>query len=569
MHTRYLRLTLLLTLILALGAFGNMALAQEGEGESEEVEIEVMADDDMAMLSGRIVISFQQRDTQTWQALCDAYTAMHPDVECIVELKPQEGYQEWIRTQFAAGTPDASYVNANVVADLVNDKAFLDLSAYLDAENPYSMRPWREDFDQGSLLNMTDPLTGEMYMLNLETVQTLWYYNRSLFEQAGILDEAMEVAAGPLNQPTWDQFLGWCDQLSEAGIIPLGVEGDYRSLWQIWMGWLFRMYADQYTRDEAEIVRCQPGDYCFREGVDDVWVYDPTDPYNDDRSEITFNPVRKMIALRDGVQRVDGPAWRDMYSNFKAMGDRCAQDGWVGTYDAYPLFLTGQAAMRLDGAWLLASFEKDIRSLAEGTYNYGGVEEGQPTPTPSAEDLAAAVFELGTFNNPTMEGPEVDAPARTISVNIGFWGVPRKDQAQNDLEVDFLMFVTSPEGAGLYLDNRLDPNNANGGIAGPMALNDVALPDPVLEQRFEGLRLIGNTEKDNAGSFRSRGVNDYQPTVREWVDLAQQYFTGEITLDEFLESYQASLMNHFDGILDHINLTAEDLEDPSKKPANY
>ncbi|MCY4526896.1 MAG: hypothetical protein OXB89_09840, partial [Anaerolineaceae bacterium] len=112
MLTRYLRLLLLLTLILALGAFSGMALAQEGEGESEEVEIEVMADDDMAMLSGRIVISFQQRDTQTWQALCDAYTALHPEVECVVELKPQEGYQEWIRTQFAAGTPDASYVNA-------------------------------------------------------------------------------------------------------------------------------------------------------------------------------------------------------------------------------------------------------------------------------------------------------------------------------------------------------------------------------------------------------------------------------------------------------------------------
>ncbi len=62
MLTRYLRLLLLLTLILALGAFSGMALAQEGEGESEEVEIEVMADDDMAMLSGRIVISFQQRE---------------------------------------------------------------------------------------------------------------------------------------------------------------------------------------------------------------------------------------------------------------------------------------------------------------------------------------------------------------------------------------------------------------------------------------------------------------------------------------------------------------------------
>ena len=294
----------------------------------------------------------------------------------------------------------------------------------------------------------------------------------------------------------------------------------------------------------------------------------PPIPATMTRTKITFNPVRKMIALRDGIQTVDGPAWREMYTNFKDFGDRCAPPGWIGTTDAYPLFLTGDAAIRLDGAWLLSTFEKDIRSLAEGTYNYTGAEEDAPTPTPSADDLAATVFEIGTFNNPTMEGGEVDAPTRTIEVNIGFWSVPKKDQAQNDLEVDFLMFITSPEGAGLYLDNKLDPNNANGGVNGPIALNDVELPADLAE-RFAGLRLIGNTEKDNAGSYRSRGVADYQPSVRDWVDLAQQYFTDEITLDEFLESYQASLMSHFDDLLDHMNLTPEDLQDPSKRPANF
>src|SRR5690606_26028057 len=136
------------------------------------------------------------------------------------------------------------------------------------------------------------------------------------------------------------------------------------------------------------------------------------------------------------------------------------------------------------------------------------------------------------------------------------------------LEGDFLMFVTSPEGAGIYLQNRLDPNNPNGGINGPLALNDVQLPDELAE-RFAGLRLIGNTEKDTAGTYRARGVADYQPTVREWVDLAHQYFLNEITLDEFLDAYQQSLMDNFDDILDHMNLTPADLEDPSKRPENF
>ena len=553
-------LRLLLALVLSLTLLSGLALAQEsdGDGEDDAVDIETPAGEGMAELAGDIVVSFQGEDNQTWEAMCAAYTAMHPDVNCRVELKPSEGYQDFIRTQFAAGEPEFSLVGANVVADLVNAKAFLDMSPYLDRINPYSNRPWNEDFDPVGLSNMRDPLTGELFMLNIETVQVLWFYNKDLFAQAGILEEAQAVAATPRNQPTWDQFLGWCDALNDAGIIPVAIEGDFRSFWEMRVGWIARMYADQFTRDEAELVRCQPGDYCFREGVDDAWTYDPADPGNDDATDLTFNPVRKLVALRDGAQTVNGDAWRQMYANFKEFGDRCTPPGWIGTTDAYPLFLTGEAAIKLDGAWLISQFEKDIRSLAEGTYPSGD----------ETLQAAAEVFELGTFNNPTMEGGEVDAPARTIEVNIGFWGIPKKDVAQNDLEVDFLMFVTSPEGAGLYLDNKLDPDNLQGGVNGPLALAEVELPGD-LAARFEGIRLIGNTEKDTAGTYRARGVSDYQPTVREWVDLAHQYFLEEITLDEFLDRYQQSLLDNFDGIMEHMNITPEDLEDPSRKPVNF
>ncbi len=573
MLRKFIRITLVMLFVslFILASFNSLLVAQDATEEPEEdvIEIETSGEGEMADLSGDIVISFQGNDNQTWEALCAAYVELHPNVNCSVELKPSEGYQEFVRAQFAAGTPTFSLVNGNVVADLVNDKVFLDMSAYLDQESPYTGQAWRNDFAEAALGNMRDPLTGEMFLLNLETVQVLWFYNKNAFAEAGILEEAEAVAQSERNQPTWDQFLGWCDALTTAGYIPVAIEGDFRSFWEIRVGWLMRMYADQFTRDEAELVQCQPGDYCFREGIDDQWSYNPADPYNDDSTDVTFNPVRKMIALRDGIQSVNGEAWRQMYTNFKEFGDRCAPPGWIGTTDAYPLFLTQKAAIRLDGAWLLSTFEKDIRSLASGTYNYTASEAEAPTPTPNPEDMeAATVFEIGSFNNPSMEDSEVDAPARTIEVNIGFWSIPKKDQAQNDLEIDFMMFVTSPEGFGLYLQNKLDPNNANGGINGPPAVQNVELPGEMAE-RFAGLRLIGNTEKDLPGAYRSRGVADFQPSVREWVDLAQQYFSGEITLDAFLDGYQTSLMNNFDAILEHQNLTPEDLEDPTKRPANF
>jgi raffinose/stachyose/melibiose transport system substrate-binding protein len=188
------------------------------------------------------------------------------------------------------------------------------------------------------------------------------------------------------------------------------------------------------------------------------------------------------------------------------------------------------------------------------------------TPVPGAE--RAEVFEIGSFNFPSMTGELVDAPARTIEVNIGFWGIPKKDQAQNDLEVDFLMFMTSPQGYGLYLRNKLDPNNLNGGISGPPVVKNVSLPQ-VYQERFANIEFIGNQQKPGPGNWRCRGVADYQPTVRTWVDLNQQYFSGELETDEFLDACQANIMDNFEEVLvEHLRWAEglEALDTPEKQP---
>jgi raffinose/stachyose/melibiose transport system substrate-binding protein len=554
--------------MLMLTSGATTAFAQDATPSDGLVPIATTeAGETTAELAGTIIVAVQSTDVQTYQALADAYVAQNTEVEVRVELKPTEGYQEFIRAQFAGGTPEVSIVNGNVVADLVQDKQFVDMSAYLDRTNPYTGAPWRDSMDEVAIQNMANPVTGEIYTLNLETVQVLWFYNKTAFENAGILQEAEELALTETNQPTWDQFMDWCDKLTAAGYIPVAIEGDYRSFWELRFGWLARMYLDQYTRDEAELVRAQPGDWNFREGIDDVWEYDPSDPHNDDSTRITFNSQRKMIALRDHEQAVNGPKFQALYENFKQFSDRAAPPGWLGTADAYPLFLTSEAAIRLDVAALLGNFERDLRNLSEGRYisPAGGDAETPATPLPS-QDVEA--FEIGSFNNPTMEGPEVNAPARTIEVNIGFLSVPKKDQEQNDLEMDFLMYLTSPDGFGTYLENRLDPDNAGStGINGPPIVKDTALPAD-LADKFAQLKLIGNTEKDTAGTYRARGISDYQPSVREWVDLAQQYFAGDLELQAFLDAYQESVDQLFPEILEHMQLTEDDLANPDKKPAS-
>ena len=146
-------------------------------------------------------------------------------------------------------------------------------------------------------------------------------------------------------------------------------------------------------------------------------------------------------------------------------------------------------------------------------------------------------------------------------------GVPKKDQKQNDLEMDFDVRY-QPAGYGIYLRNKLDPNNLNGGINGPPAVLSAVLPSPYKE-RFANVKLIGNTEKDTAGTYRSRGLNDYQPMVREWTDLAQRYFQGELETQDFLDKYQAAMDALFPEMLtEHARWKdgLEALKSPEKKP---
>jgi len=105
--------------------------------------------------------------------------------------------------------------------------------------------------------------------------------------------------------------------------------------------------------------------------------------------------------------------------------------GWYGMDQttAYSLFLQQKAGILLDGGWLLSSFAKDLKDLAV-----------------TKTKTALQAFDLGTFNNPSMSGSYVQAPARTISVAIDFYGFPKKSFAQNKLNIDFMQWFSSPQG---------------------------------------------------------------------------------------------------------------------------
>ncbi len=517
-------------------------------------------------MAGEVVVSIQGEDTQTWQALCDAYTAKNPNAKCSVELKPGEGYQDWIRTQFAGGTPRPSWVNGNVVADLMTAKKFVNLEDYLDRENPYNEnKPWRDSFDQTVMALSRDATTGELYHLSLEMVKIIWFYNMEIAEKIGMTEAPK----------TWDEMAAQMEKAQGADVIPLCIGGDFQEFWEMRIGWLARMYQDGFycAPEKWELSRCQEGDWCFEKGVDDLFPAEnwAEDPHFDDADKVHQNLVRWLLAFQEGKLGPKDPEYRALMEGFKQVfKPENLPPGWTGVNGttAYSLFLSGKCLFWLDGGWTIANIERDIADLAAGTFFSAG--EGTPTPTPDPSYAGVKPFAFSTFDNPRMTAEEATCPwQRTIEWPVGFWSVPVKDAAQNDLEIDFMMYVTSPEGWAIYLENKLDPNNPNGGITGPTIVQGAALP-PEVAEKFANLQPVGNTEKTTAGSGFSRGIGDYQPMVREWVNLAQQYFTDQIDLDTYIEKYDEVLRRPdlWEGLMEHMQLTEEDMQNPEKKPVN-
>jgi raffinose/stachyose/melibiose transport system substrate-binding protein len=517
-----------------------------------------------AVWEGDVAISLQDLDTQTWTALANAYMKINPKVNVTVELKPSDGYQDWIRTQFAAGTPRPSLVNDNVVADLLSAKKFVNFDDYMDKANPYNNgAKWSDSFDQTQINLSRDPNTGALYSLSLELVKIIWFYNKDIAAKVGMTTPPK----------TWDEMATVMQAAKTAGYIPFSIGGDFQEFWEMRIGWLARMYQDGFygCPDKWALSRAQSGDWCYVTGVDDKFPESnwQTDPYFDDADKVHQNQVRMLNSFKDGKIGVKDPQYSSLWTGFKKVfKPDFLPPGWTGVSGttAYSLFLSSKALFWLDGGWMISTFQKDLNNLRNGTYFTAAT--GTPTPTPDPSFSSIKTFEFGTFDNPRMDYPEALCPwQRTIEWPVGFWGVPLKSQKQNDLEMDFLMFVTSPQGYAIYVTNRIDPNNAKGSLSGPFIVKNVQLPASVTDM-FKDLKPIGNTEKSTAGSFFSRGIADYQPMVREWVSLAQQYFTDKIDLATYIKNYDA-VLNRPDlwkGMLDQMKITPDDLLHPEKKP---
>ena len=503
------------------------------------------ADDDF---SGTITIStYSEAGVEAaWRAIGDAYTAMHPGVEVVVDLKPEDSYPDWVKAQFASydsTVPEADIVYGNLAGSDRTDKT-INFYDYAFDDSPYSDGEWNEQiaFDMQSV----NTVSGEWDCVSVNGVQVLWFYNADIFAEVGV--EA---------PTTWAEFVDVCAKLDAAGYQALAVSGVFNSFWATQMGWLAQIYADQTTRSQIEIVRAQEGDYCYDDEIDGTFAFDPTDPHNDDTAFVNNNTVRfwKDFVL-DGTIRCDTEGYKTVWSSFAELFPKYAGgENFYGTTEdgVKTLFYQGKAAIYLDGSWFFGDYLNTMNSIDAGQDIVVGEE------TVSVEGLKK--FTLGTFAMPSMEGEGIEAPARTIEVATGFLSAIKKDADHNDMVVDFLEYYTSGEGFGIYTDALI----ANGGVPGGLPLVKGVELSGDLAEMFANIEYIGNVQK-GYGQALARGVGDNQEALRAWYTYSMDFLDGKISVDEWAEQHQANQLKYAPEVMKAGKVSMNDLETPENEP---
>lgn len=500
---------------------------------------------------GTITISVSSKKgvEEAWTAIGEAYTAMHPNVKVVVDLKPDDSYADWVKAMFQNytdenTTPEADIVFGNLAGSDRIDKT-INYYDYAYDEDPYYDGEWNEAIAFG--MQGVDQITGKWDCISITGVQVLWFYNADIFAEVGVVPPT-----------TWDEFVDVCEKLDAAGYQALAVPGTFMSFWANQIGWLAQIYADQTTRSNIEIVRAQEGDFCYDEDIDGQFVYDPTDPHNDDNDRVHNNQVRFYKAfLVDGTIRADSEGMKTVWTNFAKIFPKYAgAENFYGTDSDgdKTLFYQGKAAIWLDGSWFFGDYLNTMNSIDAGEAVTIGSDEN------AVELEGLKKFTLGTFAMPSMEGEGIEAPARTIEVATGFLSAVKKDADHNDMVVDFLQYYTSPEGYSIYMNALID---ADGVIDGIPLVKDVALEGELAEM-FANIQYIGNVQK-GFGQALARGIGDNQEALRAWYGYSMDFLDGKITVDEWAEKHQENQMHYArENIKDSISDT--DLENPQNEP---
>lgn len=484
-------------------------------------------------LSGQLIVSIigDSIDKNTQQALTNAYRQHRPNVQVIWEIPNATAadYPTWLGTQLASGSIRPDIVSGNYVPTFRN---YVNFDAYRKNTNPLTHTSWDQtlNWDFFILRNAQ----GARIMLPTRSVHIMWYYNKDLFSRANVTP--------PTN---WSEFVDVCAKLKSSGITPISINFSDQL-----PQWVAEIYFDQYHIDWIDKVRAQPGDWNYDPGLDGKFKLDPRDP--NIHLKYTYSQQRFLRGVRDGTLRFDTPSVAEMIKNLAQVFPRYATSDLFVTTDTYTPFLQQKTAMTIDGTWDLPSLQSDLQSLSPDRLKKLKIPAGSVKP-----------FAWSTFENPTMQGPLVNSPVRSVESATGeYLSIVNKNQQQVNLALDFLMFWTSKPGYQPFNDTYArNPSYAPGG---PLQVRDVQ--DPIkYQQLFSKVKQTGNAEASYNGDWLFWQGGNIQRDVQ---NLYMQALQGRMSPQNFGTALQKYVTDNFDAILQQYQLTKADIDNPARQPGS-
>lgn len=272
----------------------------------------------------------------------------------IEEIPGDQAYVDKMKTYISMkDMPDLVFTGGyNLMDDALAANAIVDLTPYFEADQEFAAR----FFDDDIAYNSRD---GKIYAMPVERQPVTYFYNKALFEKAGITAPAA----------TWDEFMQQLEQLKTAGITPVSMD----TLDSAWLSslWLNSMVGTLSAESNEWMNQAMPKDYNSPDFVKATEM------------------VQKMLLN---------------YTTKDALG---------GKYEnGANNFLNGTTAMIANGPWMISDFQAKgddfVANIGTALYPEAGIFSGSmPGYLVGSKDKAhadAAVEFLKFISNETNQG---------------------------------------------------------------------------------------------------------------------------------------------------------------------
>lgn len=424
---------------------------------------------------------------KAFQEIADQYQQDHPGITIKFIDEQFDNYLQTVRVKSAGKEIwDIYWAQVNDLNGTLPKGIARDLQDDFAKPDPYieGNKAWKDAMNQTVLASTVAP-SGAYYNINGDFVGTAFFYNKALFEQAGI-------TAAPTS---WAEMLDTAKKLSDAGITVCEGFAD--------PSWFQRHFlSDFYSPEYESIVGCDgsPGE----------------------------SPQDEAAAIKNGLLSTKDPRFMAWWPVFKQYTDLWSQEFLtqttaISSEQVHRNFASGKVAILYDGSWLPTTLKTIGYDFELGSFSFPILTKDD-TEYANGVDVSAVVggpfaaYQYAMATKDSNKSMEDSGKEAAVLDFLHYIGTPQViEKVVNELGSFAPTWPGTKPVAGL----EAFVEQANTGLKVVNVGSSSAKLGPAIQRNF-GLYLTGNTNDDGAASQMQTdldaAVQDFERTNPD-VDL--------------------------------------------------